>query len=45
MPSPSSNGLAETEMCLPYTIEQLHESDQRTSNISNAKLASAQQAP
>ena len=36
-------GLAETEMCLPYTIEKLHDSIQRL-NISNDKLASAKAA-
>ncbi len=35
-------GLAESEMCLPYTIEKLHESINEL-NISNDKLASAQQ--
>lgn len=36
-------GLAENEMCLPYTIEKLHKSIEDL-NISNDKLASAQQA-
>jgi iron only hydrogenase large subunit-like protein/nitrogen-specific signal transduction histidine kinase len=36
-------GLAETEMCLPYSIEKLHESI-RNLNISNEKLASAKAA-
>lgn len=36
-------GLAEGEMCLPYTIEQLHRSINQL-DISNSKLASAQQA-
>ncbi|MCX6243826.1 MAG: ATP-binding protein [Bacteroidetes bacterium] len=36
-------GLAETEMCLPYSIEQLHDSI-RNLNISNDKLASAKAA-
>ncbi|MCX6251221.1 MAG: ATP-binding protein [Bacteroidetes bacterium] len=36
-------GLAETEMCLPYTIEKLHDSIENL-NISNDKLASAKQA-
>jgi iron only hydrogenase large subunit-like protein/nitrogen-specific signal transduction histidine kinase len=36
-------GLAEGEMCLPYTIEQLHSSINEL-DISNSKLASAQQA-
>jgi len=36
-------GLAEGEMCLPYTIEQLHKSITEL-DISNSKLASAQQA-
>ncbi|HNS16865.1 MAG TPA: [Fe-Fe] hydrogenase large subunit C-terminal domain-containing protein [Bacteroidales bacterium] len=36
-------GLAETEMCLPYTIEKLHKSIEEL-NFSNEKLASAQQA-
>ena len=36
-------GLAETEMCLPYTIEKLHDSIQNL-NISNDKLASAKAA-
>ncbi len=34
-------GLAESEMCLPYTIEKLHRSIEEL-NISNEKLASAQ---
>lgn len=37
------NGLAENEMCLPYTIEKLHNYI-RELNISNEKLASAQEA-
>ena len=36
-------GLAETEMCLPYAIEKLHDSIQNL-NISNEKLASAKAA-
>lgn len=36
-------GLAETEMCLPFTIEKLHNYIKEL-NISNDKLASAQQA-
>ena len=36
-------GLAENEMCLPYTIEKLHKSIEDL-NISNDRLASAQQA-
>ncbi len=36
-------GLAESEMCLPYTIEKLHRSISEL-NISNEKLASAQQS-
>ncbi|MEI6122026.1 MAG: [Fe-Fe] hydrogenase large subunit C-terminal domain-containing protein [Bacteroidota bacterium] len=36
-------GLAETEMCLPYTIEKLHNSV-KDLNLSNEKLASAQQS-
>ncbi len=36
-------GLAETEMCLPYTIEKLHKSIEEL-NFSNDRLASAQQA-
>jgi nitrogen-specific signal transduction histidine kinase len=36
-------GLAENEMCLPYTIEKLHLSIEEL-NVSNEKLASAQQA-
>jgi len=35
--------LAETEMCLPYTIEKLHDSI-RNLNVSNEKLAKARQA-
>jgi len=35
-------GLAETEMCLPFTIEKLHRSV-KDLNVSNEKLASAQQ--
>ena len=35
-------GLAESEMCLPYTIEKLHKSINEL-NISNDKLVSAQQ--
>jgi len=35
------DGLAETEMCLPYTIEKLHDSI-RDLNLSNEKLANAQ---
>ncbi len=38
-----SKGLAEAEMCLPYTIEKLHDSIQSL-NISNEKLASARAA-
>lgn len=37
------NGLAENEMCLPYTIEKLHNYI-RELNISRQKLASTQQA-
>jgi len=37
------NGLAENEMCLPYTIEKLNNYI-RELNISNDKLASAQEA-
>lgn len=37
------NGLAETEMCLPYSIEKLHKYI-RELNISKEKLASVQQA-
>lgn len=36
-------GLAETEMCLPYTIEKLHDSINNL-NVSNDKLAKAKQA-
>jgi len=36
-------GLAESEMCLPYTIEKLHLSV-RELNLSNEKLATARQA-
>lgn len=36
-------GLAEIEMCLPHTIEQLHDTIQDL-NLSNEKLASVQQA-
>jgi signal transduction histidine kinase len=36
-------GLAENEMCLPYTIEKLHHSIEEL-NVSNEKLATAQQA-
>lgn len=36
-------GLAETEMCLPYAIEKLHDSV-NSLNISNEKLAKARQA-
>ncbi len=36
-------GLAETEMCLPFTIEKLHKSVSEL-NVSNEKLASAQQS-
>jgi iron only hydrogenase large subunit-like protein/nitrogen-specific signal transduction histidine kinase len=36
-------GLAENEMCLPYSIEKLHHSIEDL-NISNTKLANAQQA-
>ena len=36
-------GLAETEMCLPYTIEKLHDSISSL-NVSNEKLAKAKQA-
>ncbi|MDP4281064.1 MAG: [Fe-Fe] hydrogenase large subunit C-terminal domain-containing protein [Bacteroidota bacterium] len=36
-------GLAETEMCLPYTIEKLHDSIENL-NISNEKLAKARAA-
>lgn len=37
------SGIAENEMCLPYTIEKLHDSIQNL-NISNEKLASAKAA-
>lgn len=37
------NGLAETEMCLPYTIEKLHKYI-RELNTSNEKLATVQEA-
>ena len=37
------NGFAETEMCLPYSIEKMHETINNL-NVSNDKLASAQQA-
>lgn len=37
------NGLAETEMCLPYSIEKLHKYI-RELNISNEKLANVQEA-
>lgn len=37
------DGLAELEMCLPYSIEELHSSVERL-NITNNKLASAKQA-
>ncbi|MDF1547959.1 MAG: [Fe-Fe] hydrogenase large subunit C-terminal domain-containing protein [Bacteroidales bacterium] len=36
-------GLAEPEMCLPYTIEKLHQSIDQL-NVSNSKLANAKQA-
>jgi len=36
-------GLAENEMCLPFTIEKLHRSIEDL-NVSNEKLATAQQA-
>jgi len=36
-------GLAEIEMCLPYTIEELHHSVKEL-NLSNEKLANARQA-
>ncbi|HMM12184.1 MAG TPA: [Fe-Fe] hydrogenase large subunit C-terminal domain-containing protein [Bacteroidales bacterium] len=36
-------GLAEDEMCLPYTIEKLHQSIEHL-NLSNAELASAREA-
>jgi signal transduction histidine kinase len=39
----SINGLAETEMCLPYSIEKLHKYI-RELNISNEKLANVQEA-
>jgi iron only hydrogenase large subunit-like protein/nitrogen-specific signal transduction histidine kinase len=38
-----AKGLAETEMCLPYSIEKLHESVSKL-NISNEKLAKAKAA-
>ncbi|NJO89251.1 MAG: histidine kinase [Chloroflexia bacterium] len=38
-----AEGLAEQEMCLPYTIEELHKSISDL-NISNEKLASAREA-
>ncbi|MEI7499767.1 MAG: [Fe-Fe] hydrogenase large subunit C-terminal domain-containing protein [Bacteroidota bacterium] len=37
------NGLAETEMCLPYAIEKLHDSISNL-NVSNEKLARAKAA-
>ena len=37
------SGLAETEMCLPFTIDKLHKSIQEL-NITNEKLASARQS-
>jgi nitrogen-specific signal transduction histidine kinase/ferredoxin len=37
------NGLAENEMCLPYSIEKLHKSIKQLA-VSNDKLASVQQA-
>jgi nitrogen-specific signal transduction histidine kinase/iron only hydrogenase large subunit-like protein len=37
------NGLAETEMCLPYSIEKLHKYI-RELNLSNEKLANVQEA-
>ena len=37
------NGFAEAEMCLPYSIEKMHETINNL-NISNDKLASARQA-
>jgi len=37
------NGLAETEMCLPYSIEKLHDSINNL-NVSNEKLARARAA-
>jgi iron only hydrogenase large subunit-like protein/nitrogen-specific signal transduction histidine kinase len=37
------NGLAETEMCLPYAIEKLHDSINNL-NVSNEKLARARAA-
>ncbi|MDY0078902.1 MAG: [Fe-Fe] hydrogenase large subunit C-terminal domain-containing protein [Bacteroidales bacterium] len=36
-------GLAETEMCLPYTIEKLHQSIEKV-NLSNQELATAREA-
>jgi len=36
-------GLAETEMCLPYTIEKLHETVEKM-DLTNKKLSSARQA-
>lgn len=38
-----TKGLAESEMCLPFTIEKLHDSIQNL-NVSNEKLASARAA-
>jgi iron only hydrogenase large subunit-like protein/nitrogen-specific signal transduction histidine kinase len=38
-----AEGLADTEMCLPYAIEKLHESV-RALNVSNRKLADTRQA-
>ncbi|HPE43349.1 MAG TPA: [Fe-Fe] hydrogenase large subunit C-terminal domain-containing protein, partial [Bacteroidales bacterium] len=38
-----TQGLAETEMCLPYTIEKLHQSIEKV-NLSNQELASAREA-
>lgn len=37
------NGLAESEMCLPYTIEKMHQTINNL-NISNDKLATTRQA-
>ena len=37
------NGLAETEMCLPYTIEKLHKSIDEV-NLTNVNLANTKQA-
>lgn len=38
-----ADGIAEMEMCLPFTIEKLHKSIEKL-NVSNEKLASAREA-